>query len=166
MRKILVVIAISLLYYSVSFNNNDNLIRIRILANSNNVHDQDIKEKVSNNLKSKLYELLQDKKDIETARKTIKENIPNIEKIISDNLKDENYTYSINYGMNYFPEKEYKNKKYKEGIYESLLITLGEGKGDNWWCILFPPVCLLEAEESEEVEYSFFLSDFINKIFH
>ena len=46
---------------------------------------------------------------------------------------------------------------------ESLLITLGEGKGDNWWCVLFPPLCLVEAEESSEVEYKFFIQELIEK---
>ena len=57
---------------------------------------------------------------------------------------------------------------YKEGNYESLVITLGEGMGKNWWCVLFPPICLLEAEEdqeSSEVEYKFFLQELIDKYF-
>ena len=73
--------------------------------------------------------------------------------------------YTINYGMNYFPEKEYKGIKYEEGEYESLVITLGDGLGENFWCILFPPLCLLEAEETEkdEVEYTSFIQEIINK---
>lgn len=65
--------------------------------------------------------------------------------------------------MNYFPEKEYKGVKYDEGYYESLVITLGEGKGKNWWCVLFPPLCLVEAEESDKVEYKFFIKELIDK---
>ena len=65
--------------------------------------------------------------------------------------------------MNYFPEKEYKGTIYEEGEYESLLITLGSGEGNNWWCVLFPPLCLIEAEESEEVEYSFFIKELFEK---
>ena len=56
--------------------------------------------------------------------------------------------YKINYGYNYFPKKKYKSVTYKEGMYESLVITLGTGEGDNWWCVLFPPLCLVEADES------------------
>ena len=53
------------------------------------------------------------------------------------------------------------------GIYESLVITIGEGNGDNWWCVLFPPLCLLEAEktEIEEVEYQFFVKKMLTKFF-
>ena len=75
--------------------------------------------------------------------------------------------YRINFGLNYFPQKKYKGIKYEEGLYESLLITLGEGKGNNWWCVLFPPICLLEAEETEtnEVEYKSFIKEIIEKYF-
>ena len=76
-----------------------------------------------------------------------------------------NKDYKINFGLNYFPEREYKGIKYKEGLYESLLITLGEGKGNNWWCVLFPPICLLEAEESDEVEYKSLIKEIIEKYF-
>ena len=82
---------------------------------------------------------------------------------VKESLKDIDYSYTINYGYNYFPEKEYNDKTYKEGKYESLLVTLGKGEGDNWWCILFPPICLIEAEESnEEVEYSSFFKTILH----
>ena len=54
-------------------------------------------------------------------------------------------------------------KEYKEGEYNSLVITLGNGLGDNWWCVLFPPLCLLEGEESTEVEYHSYVVDTLNK---
>ena len=59
--------------------------------------------------------------------------------------------------------KDYVGVKYPEGEYESLVITLGEGKGDNWWCVLFPPLCLVEAEEHTDVEYKFFVKEIIDK---
>ena len=75
--------------------------------------------------------------------------------------------FQVHYGLNYFPEKKYKGVTYKEGYYESLVVTLGEGKGENWWCVLFPPLCLLEAEETNTnaVEYKFFVQDLITKYF-
>ena len=74
--------------------------------------------------------------------------------------------YDINFGYNYFPEKEYKGVKYNEGYYESLLVTLGEGKGDNWWCVLFPPLCLIEADESSDVEYRSIIEEILEKYIH
>ena len=61
------------------------------------------------------------------------------------------------------PEKEYKGTTYEEGYYESLVITLGSGEGDNWWCVLFPPLCLLEAEDSDDVEYTSYVKELVDK---
>ena len=67
--------------------------------------------------------------------------------------------------MNYFPEKEYKGLTFDEGKYESLVITLGSGVGKNWWCIMFPPLCLLEAKENNlnEVEYKSYVKTMLDK---
>ena len=78
------------------------------------------------------------------------------------------YSYSIDYGMHEFPLKTYKGVTYEAGEYESLLVTLGEGKGDNWWCVLFPPLCLLEADESvdtNKIEYKSFVKEILEKYF-
>lgn len=164
MKKIVLILLIPIIFSSFKFDSNEDLIRIRVIANSNSDYDQQIKMNVSNNLKKELYELLKNEKDINNARNIIKSNLDKIDENVKKTLNNE-YEYDINYGLNYFPEKKYKNKTYKEGNYESLLVTLGSGEGNNWWCILFPPICLMEAEESEEVEYNFFLVDIFNKIF-
>ena len=87
--------------------------------------------------------------------------------IAAETLKNLGYDkdYKINYGYNYFPKKKYKSVTYKEGMYESLVITLGTGEGDNWWCVLFPPLCLVEADESttSDAEYTFFIKEIIDK---
>ena len=82
-------------------------------------------------------------------------------------MKNESYSYTLDYGMHYFPKKEYKGVIYEEGEYESLLVTLGEGNGKNWWCVLFPPMCLREAEENntDDVEYKSFIKTIIEKYF-
>ena len=80
-------------------------------------------------------------------------------------MEKENYNigYNIDFGYHYFPNKEYKGIEYDEGYYESILVKIGKGEGNNWWCVLFPPLCLLEAEESTEVEYKFFVQEIIDK---
>jgi len=164
MKKILIILLIPIML-GLMGNTKEDVLRIRVIANSNSEYDQTMKMNVSNNLREKLYDLLKNEKDVNNARKIIKENIGVLDNIIDDTLKDE-YDYTINYGMNYFPEKTYNGKTYKEGNYESLLVTLGKGNGDNWWCILFPPICLIEVEDQEEVEYSFFLKDIFDRIFN
>jgi stage II sporulation protein R len=145
----------------------DEAIRLRVLANSNSEYDQNVKEKVKKELQSEVYLLLQDTNDINDARTLIKDNLNNFNITVNNVLKSENpkMTYAIDFGKHYFPDKVYKGVKYEKGYYESLLVKLGEGMGDNWWCVLFPPLCLLEAEESTEVEYKFFVQELIDKFF-
>lgn len=140
-------------------------IRIRVVPNSNSEFDQEIKGKVRDKLETSMYNLLKDTKNSDDARKKIEDNLENIKAGVGDVLEREKYekNYEVNFGLNYFPEKEYKGVKYEEGYYESLLVTLGEGKGDNWWCVLFPPLCLIEAEESTDVEYKSLVKELIDK---
>lgn len=170
MKKILCVIIIVLIVTGVKASNfviPEDAIRIRVVANSNSEYDQEIKLKIKEMLEIKMYNLLKNIKGVESARNIINSNLNNIESEIKNILENENYTlgYNISFGDNYFPEKEYNGVIYEEGYYESLVVTLGEGNGDNWWCVLFPPLCLLEAEESEEVEYKFFIEELFNKYF-
>ena len=145
----------------------DEAIRIRVIANSNSEYDQKIKSKVKNAVEYDMYNILKNTKDLEEARLLIKKNLNNVENNIYTLLQKEKYNlpFSINFGLNYFPEKEFKGIKYKEGYYESVVVTLGEGLGDNWWCVLFPPLCMLEAEESTNVEYTTIVKTLIDKYF-
>lgn len=143
----------------------EDAIRIRVVPNSNSTYDQDIKIKVKEELQQSMYELLKDTKGVDEARRVINANLDEIDSNINKLFTNEKYNqeFTINFGLNYFPEKEYKGIRYEEGYYESLLVTIGEGKGDNWWCVLFPPLCLIEAEESTEVEYTSFVKEMIDK---
>lgn len=174
MKKVFVFILMLLLVVSVYKKSNDSVkipdsaIRFRILANSNSPRDQKIKEDIRDKMQKELYSLLQNSKSIDDSRKIINSNMSNLDEILKDSMKDIEYSYSIDYGMHYFPSKTYKGITYEEGNYESLLVTLGSGKGDNWWCVLFPPLCLLEAEESsdvKDVEYKSFIKEIIEKYF-
>lgn len=174
MKKIIIIIVVILTFAIISKNVEantilipDEAIRLRVLANSNSAYDQQIKLDVSYEVQNEIYELLKNETDINNSRNILKNNIPKIENAVEKILNEKNYisTFKVSYGYNYFPEKEYKGVKYKEGEYESVLVTLGEGKGQNWWCVLFPPLCLLEAEESDEVEYKFFVQELIEKFF-
>lgn len=140
-------------------------IRIRVIANSDSNYDQQIKNKVKEKIQLEMFDLLKNIKGSKNAEKSIKDNLKNIEYSVDNVLKSENYNlgFSVNYGNNYFPKKEYKGITYKEGYYKSLVVTLGEGKGENWWCVLFPPLCLVEGESSDKVEYTTFVNELINK---
>lgn len=143
----------------------DDAVRIRVVPNSNSEEDQAVKGKVKDKLEIKMYSLLKNTKNSEEAKKVIEANLNGVKKDVKTVLDEEKYDkdYQVNFGMNYFPEKKYKGVTYEEGYYESLLVTIGEGKGDNWWCVLFPPLCLVEAEDNTDVEYKSIVKEILDK---
>lgn len=171
MKKTIILFFMILLFYmiighvSASKLIPDDAIRLRVIPNSNSEYDQAIKLKVRDLVQQEMYQLLKDTKGSSEARNKIILELPNIETKIQNLLKKEQYSlgYQVNFGNHYFPEKQYKGVTYEEGMYESLLVTLGRGEGDNWWCVLFPPLCVIEAEESTEVEYKSFVAEMIEK---
>lgn len=174
MKKIMIVLSvITIILVSNNTTNDliipDESIRIRVIANSNNSKDQLVKQVVRKEVESTISNLLYDTNSIEDARKIIESNIEVINNHIDDVLQKNNYDtkYKIDFGYNLFPEKKYKGVIYKEGYYESIVITLGKGEGDNWWCVLFPPLCLMETNSNdlEEIEYKSFIKEIIDKYF-
>lgn len=159
----------------------DEAIRLRILANSDNEEDQQLKRMVRDEVNAVISEWVKEITDINKARELIDARIPKIKTIVEEVLKRENKAQSskVEYGTNVtFPAKLYGNFLYPPGEYEAVLITLGQGKGANWWCVLFPPLCFLdfsngtsvasistdkdtddteEVKEKEQAEVKFFL---------
>lgn len=173
-KTILTLITIIFIYMIISIKVEkfieipDDAIRIRVIANSDSEYDQEKKQQIKTEVQLYMQDKLKEAKTTEEARHIIKSNLDNLNNNLNKYLRqiDYNQTYNINFGLNYFPQKKYKGIVYKEGLYESLLITLGEGKGKNWWCVLFPPICLLETEEeTSEIEYKSFVKELIEKYF-
>lgn len=176
MKKIILVICIIIF---ISFLTNMNkvkseeiiipkeAIRLRVLANSNKEIDQNVKMKISLELQKEITKLLKDINNVEEARIKIKNNMNVLNLKIKEVLQKEKYNtdFTITFGNVFFPEKTYNDVIYEQGYYETLLVTLGSGKGNNWWCVLFPPLCLMEANETEtgKVEYKFFVKELIDK---
>lgn len=146
--------------------NFDNMIRFRIISNSNSAKDIMIKQQVSDRVSKILFDKGNTKEDV---RNNILENINLIEAETNKVFNENNYSkkFNINYGYNYFPEKEFDGKRLREGKYESLVLTIGEGKGDNYWCILYPPLCMIDStkEVKNKIEYKFKLVEYIKKLF-
>ncbi len=174
MKKLTIVLAIIITVLAINKDSEviipKDSIRFRVIANSDSESDQLLKKKVVSNLNPNIINLLSSSSSLTDSRNNIENNLTLFDNIVKNTLKENNSTetYTINYGMNYFPEKEYKGTVYKEGEYESLVVTLGEGKGKNFWCVLFPPLCLLEAEDSTkttDVEYKSFIKEIIDKYF-
>lgn len=169
MKKIIIILFILTIILSVNKEKNnfmipDEALRIRVVANSNSLEDQLLKTKVKNNVETELYTLLKDTTSYKSAKNILKNNIEIINKKISEYTED----YQINIGKNYFPEKEYKGVSYKAGKYDSLVITLGKGMGNNWWCVLFPPLCMIDEKNNEldDYDYQLFITKFFQNIKH
>lgn len=171
MKKVLIIVGIIILI--VIYNNEekkyltipDEAIRYRIIPNSNSAEDIAAKESIQKSLEKDLKEIM-DTSSIQETRNKIITNLNKIKNNIENTKNKINYDKNINikYGLNYFPEKQYEGITYDEGYYESLVVEIGKAEGNNFWCVLFPPLCMMETENTEDVEYTFFLTDIINKL--
>lgn len=163
MKKIIIILFVFMAIVLLS-NKTDEVIipkssiRYRIIANSNDKYDQILKLKINEDVLPIIIKSINEVNNIDDAKTSIKNSIPNIKKVL-DNY---NVDYQINYGNNYFPQKKYKNVLYEQGNYESLVISLDKAKGDNFWCVLFPPLCLIDTN-NENVEYESYVKKIINK---
>lgn len=164
MKKIIFIV-ISVFIGILVYHKNEEIIipsdaiRIRILANSDNIKDLYQKEKLKDDIKNDLYHLFKNVHSSEEADQVIINNLDNIKNIIYDKTND----VTINYGINHFPKKIYKGVVYPEGDYKSLIITIGKGLGNNWWCVLYPPLCMIDDNKiTSDVEYRILVSDILN----
>lgn len=171
MKKIILIIfaivIILFVYKDVNANEvviPDTSIRLRVIPNSNSSYDQAMKQVVKSYLEDDVYKLFKDTNNIDDARNVIVDNIDNIEFNIQEIFENYKYnmSFDVNYGYNYFPEKVFKNVIYEEGYYESVVVSIGEGEGDNFWCVLFPNLCLIEEDD---VEYTSLVKEVVDKIF-
>lgn len=166
MKKILYILSIIFLLITfINLKNNktiqDDSIRFRIIANSNSLEDQNLKKLIKRELEINLFPLLQNSQSTYETRELIHQN----ENLIESLLSKYNVEYEINYGINFFPEKEYDDYVYGEGNYESLVIKLGEAKGNNWWCVMYPPLCLIDqnSNNNEDIEYKLYIQEILQK---
>lgn len=167
MKKILIVLLLLFGLYLFSKDDSrisDDSIRFRVIANSNSEEDIKMKELVVKELSSTLFK----ENSLEGTRSNIISNISQIEKRIDRVFDNNNYdkTYNVIYGMNEFPEKVYNGVVYEKGLYESLVVEIGDGSGNNYWCFLYPSLCLLDYKNGEEeVEYKSKIAEIIDKLF-
>ena len=167
MKKILIVISIVLVIMVLSNNKYDltkDTVLFRVIANSNSSKDMLMKESVVHTLSDTLFK---ENNTIENTRDNIINNIENIENKIDDLFKKNNYkmTYNISYGLNHFPRKEFNGEVFEEGDYESLVIEIGDAKGNNYFCILYPALCMIDEEKNDEVKYDFKIVELLKKLF-
>ncbi|MFA5449858.1 MAG: stage II sporulation protein R [Clostridia bacterium] len=160
-----VIVAIALLALLIPQKTDSDYIRIHIRANSDEASDQNIKYLVRDSVVEYLIPQLAICETSSDARTALKKSLPALEKLASDILKKEGYPYGAKASMKRetFPARSYGEFVLDAGVYDALIIELGSGDGDNWWCVAFPPLCFIPDRGSEEIEYKSKILELIKK---
>ncbi|MGV1061720.1 stage II sporulation protein R [Clostridium perfringens] len=129
----------------------EKLIRFHVLANSDSDIDQDLKLRVKDEVLKYISPILNESQSLEESREILKREDKNIIKIAEDYIKSQEFDYTVETTLTRenFPVKEYGNIVLPQGEYEAYRILIGEGKGQNWWCVMFPPLCFIDVTKGQ-----------------
>ncbi|MCI8435106.1 MAG: stage II sporulation protein R [Clostridia bacterium] len=143
------------------------LIRIHIRAESNDARDQAVKLQVRDAVCAYLESELSDVNDFQSAYDGIEKRLKTIEKIADEVLSKAGFGYTSHARLNneYFPTRSYEGIVVESGYYDALILELGAGKGDNWWCVIYPPLCYLEANGTGGIRYRSKIKEIWDKYF-
>lgn len=131
---------------SISYNIADSVFRLHVLANSDSEEDQNLKYIVRDNLLNYMNSICGNCTSKEEAISLVMENKETFEQIAIQTIQEQGYDYSvkINIGNFEFPTKNYGDISLPAGYYDALRVEIGEAKGQNWWCVMFPPLCFVD----------------------
>ncbi len=141
-----------------SFNENyneitNNVFRLHILANSDSDEDQALKLKVRDAILKETSYLFDGSMSKEETINTVEQHMNEINQIAEKTIAENGYSYSVKCEITemYFDKKIYKDITMPKGNYSALRITIGKAEGHNWWCVMFPPLCLPAVTNTEEI---------------
>ncbi|MFY0783788.1 stage II sporulation protein R [Peribacillus simplex] len=139
----------------------DEAIRLRILANSDTEKDQAVKRLIRDQVNEDITKWVEELTSLDEARDVITSHLPDIQATAEAVIKEHGLEQSVkvDFGQAEFPTKLYGQYLYPAGDYEAVIITLGEGEGANWWCVLFPPLCFLDFSNGTAVSQSPIVED-------
>lgn len=146
----------------------DDYLRIHIRANSNDNIDQNVKYKVKDAFVSCLTPLLTDADTKQKAMRIILNNLNMLTTVANDVLKKNGFNYTANCSLKEenFPTRSYDGVTLPAGVYDALIVELGSASGNNWWCVVYPPMCFVDAgSDSKSVVYVSKLVQIINNFF-
>jgi stage II sporulation protein R len=132
----------------------ESVVRLHVLANSDSDEDQALKLKVRDAILAYVSPRVIDSSSREDAIEILTGELSEIEKIAQDVIFDNGYNYSVDVTLTLeeYPTRNYEAMSFPSGEYVSLRVLIGEAEGQNWWCVLFPPLCLSAATDKREVE--------------
>ncbi len=145
-----------------------NVVRIHIRANSNSVSDQNIKLVVRDGVIDYITPLIANCNNGADVKNTLGDNLTEIADIANNILLTNGYSYKscVQINNEYFPSRKYNDKVFKADYYDALIVSLGEGCGDNWWCVAYPPLCFIGEDVGDNnVRYKSKIIELINKFF-
>ena len=163
MKKIILTSVAIIIIISIFLNTNNisgkasqsdvagKLIRFHVIANSDSKEDQELKLKVRDSVLEYVSPKLMNSKDVEESRKIINNENKNIKKIGEKVINKNGFKYSVatTLSKEYFPVKSYGNITLPQGEYEAFKIVIGSGTGQNWWCVMFPPLCFVDITKGD-----------------
>ena len=129
----------------------DEVLRLHVIANSDSDADQELKLLVRDAILGETRKILKNVKSREEAEKIISENSALLENIAIETVRKNQFDYpvTLELGREKYPTKNYESCAFPSGEYLSLRIKIGEASGQNWWCVLFPPLCLSAATDKD-----------------
>ena len=130
-------------------------LRIHIRANSNQECDQAVKYKVKDAVIEALIPLVSEIESFDEAKEKISQNFDLIERTADNVLLENGFAYKSRAKIDneYFPTRTYEEITLEEGYYDALILELGSGEGNNWWCIVFPAFCFTQTKKSDNIVY-------------
>ena len=129
----------------------DDILRLHIIANSDSEPDQRLKLKVRDGIISQCGGLFNNCDDILSATQSAEDSLSELKDVALTCVENYGYNYDVSVSLceSYFPTKVYENVTLPAGYYNAVKIIIGEGKGKNWWCVMFPSLCLPGALSKE-----------------
>lgn len=131
---------------------NENLIRLHVVANSDSDEDQALKLKVRDAVVQKLQDTMESFPTMEEARAYLQAHLPELEQFVNQVIRELGFaeTATVSVDREAFDTREYDTFTLPAGYYEALRITIGQGQGRNWWCVVFPSLCVGTAEDFQD----------------
>ena len=131
----------------------DKVFRLHVLANSDSAADQALKLRVRDRILEESAGLMDGVSTREEAEAAAAQSLPKLQAAAEDEIRQAGYEYPVQAEITrmYFPTRQYESVTLPAGEYDALRITIGEAKGKNWWCVLFPALCLPVAEDSAQL---------------
>ncbi len=168
--KKLIVLALALVVAISTFclvnQKEEDYLRIHIRANSNSEYDQQIKYKVKDTVVTALKPIVDSIDSKDNMMEVLQKNVQTLKNIIDNKLRElgQSYTSNVKICEEKFPTRSYEELTLGAGVYDAIIIELGSGEGDNWWCVAYPPLCFVTAEgDGENIEYKSIFSKWLNK---